>query len=181
MLALQAPDDEMAAREGLEMVGEGGVDRRAADRAENRRRLCGQLLADDDAETRGDLRDEPRHERHRMSAEPLLRDKARAVAHRFGERGANREIAAFEHRLLVLLPPSANTSTQAKAAFGALRSSPSSRAISAIERNSMVVEIGSSTSSAASAERAAERAGGGGSDLMGAIAGLGGRVEVDRA
>src|SRR5208282_2174136 len=83
VLALQAPDDEMAAGEGLEMVGEDGVDRRAADRPENRRRLCRQLLADDDAETRGDLRYQPRRDGHGMGAEPLLRDKARAVAHRF--------------------------------------------------------------------------------------------------
>src|SRR5271157_5186852 len=93
----------MAACEGLEMIGEGGVDRRAADRPENRRRLCRQLLADDDAKTRGDLRYQPRRDRHGMGPKPLLRNKARAVAHRFGERGANREIAAFDRRLLILL------------------------------------------------------------------------------
>ena len=47
-------------------------------------------------------------------------------------------------------PPRANTSTQARAASGTVRSSPSSRAISAIERRRIVVEIGSSTGSAAS-------------------------------
>ena len=80
MLALQAPHDEMAAGEGLEMVGEGGVDGRAADRAENRRRLRGKLFADHDPEARGDLRDQPRHDRRGLRAEPLLSDKARALS-----------------------------------------------------------------------------------------------------
>ena len=55
---LEPAHDEMAARQRLEMLGEGGVDRRAADRAEDRRRLRRDLLADHDAEARGDLRDE---------------------------------------------------------------------------------------------------------------------------
>src|SRR5208283_465470 len=55
-LALQAADDEMAAGQRLEMIGEGGVDRRAADRAENRRRLRGDFLAHHDPEAGGDLR-----------------------------------------------------------------------------------------------------------------------------
>ena len=138
------------ARQRLEMVGEGGVDRRAADRAENRRRLGGELLAHHNAEARGDLRNQPRHHRRGKGGDPLSGDKARAVADRLGERGPNREIPALERGLASACPPSANTSTQAKAASGALRSSPSSRAISAIERRRIVVEIGSSSGSAAS-------------------------------
>jgi hypothetical protein len=47
-------------------------------------------------------------------------------------------------------PPSAKTSTQERAASGSDRSSPSLRAMSAIDRSMMVVETGSSTGSAAS-------------------------------
>jgi hypothetical protein len=47
-------------------------------------------------------------------------------------------------------PPNAKTSTQARAVSGSDRSSPSLRAMSAIDRSMMVVETGSSTGSAAS-------------------------------
>jgi hypothetical protein len=47
-------------------------------------------------------------------------------------------------------PPNAKTSTQARAVSGSDRSSPSLRAMSAIERSMMVVETGSSSGSAAS-------------------------------
>ena len=75
MLTLQAPDDEMPARQRLEMVGEGGVDRRAADRAEDWRRLGRDLLAHHDAETRGDLRDQPRDHRRGKGGDPLAATK----------------------------------------------------------------------------------------------------------
>ena len=71
MLPLEAPHDEMTARERLEMLGERRVDRRAADRADDRRRLGRELLADDDAEARRDLGDEPRDERRRLGADAL--------------------------------------------------------------------------------------------------------------
>ena len=54
MGSLKSADDEMAPRHRLEMVGKGGIDRRASDRAENRHRLGGELLADGDAESRCD-------------------------------------------------------------------------------------------------------------------------------
>ena len=69
MAALQPADDEMAARQGLKMFGEGGVDRRAADRADHRHGLGGEFLADRDAEARGDLRDQPRDDRRRLAGE----------------------------------------------------------------------------------------------------------------
>ena len=47
-------------------------------------------------------------------------------------------------------PPNANTSTQARAVAGSLRSSPSLLAMSAIDRSMMTVDTGSSTGSAAS-------------------------------
>src|SRR5208282_6024898 len=100
MLALQAPYDEMAAGQRLKMVGEGGVDRRAADRAENRRRLRGDFLADHDAEAGGDFRNEPRDDRRGLGAETFVGDEARAVADRFGQRGADGEIPALERRLV---------------------------------------------------------------------------------
>ena len=80
----------------LEMVGEGGVDRRAADRAQDRRGLGGDLLAHHDAEARGDLRNQPRHHRRGKGGDPLSSDKARAVGDRLGERGPNGEIPALE-------------------------------------------------------------------------------------
>ena len=82
------------------MVGEGGVDRRAADRAQDRRRLGGDLLAHHDSEARGDLRNQPRHHWRGKGGDPLSGDKARAVADRLGERGPNGEIAALERRSL---------------------------------------------------------------------------------
>ena len=94
--ALQAPHDEMPAGQRLEMVGEGRIDRRAADRAQDRCRLGGELLAHHDAEARGDLRNQPRDDRRGLGADALGGDKARAVADRFGERGADGEIAALE-------------------------------------------------------------------------------------
>ncbi len=109
------------------------------------------------------------------------RDKAGAVADRLGERRADGEIAALERRLFLPLPPRANTSTQAKAASGTLRSSPSSRAISAIERRRMVVESGSSSGSAASPNAPPTAPGRGGGELMGAVGGLCGAVQIDRA
>ena len=61
MLPLEAPHDEMTARERLEMLGERCVDRRSADRADDRRRLGRELFADDDTEARRDLGDESRN------------------------------------------------------------------------------------------------------------------------
>ena len=76
------------------------IDRRAADRADDRHGLGGEFLAGDDAKTRGDLGDQPRARpaRHR-GAEAAPGEKARAVGDRAGERGAHREIAALDRRL----------------------------------------------------------------------------------
>src|ERR1700722_5155185 len=105
VLALQAPDDEMPAGQGLEMIGEGGVDRRAADRAQDRRGLGGDLLAHHNAKARGDLRNQPRDHGRGKGGDPLSGDKARAVGDGLGERGPNREITALERRFPI--PPAA--------------------------------------------------------------------------
>ena len=48
------------------------ADRRAADRAQDRRRLRGHLLAHHDSEARGDLRNQPRgHWRRKDAASPV--------------------------------------------------------------------------------------------------------------
>src|ERR1700679_1608713 len=99
MQTLQAPHDEMPAGQGLEMIGEGGVDRRAADRAQNRRRLGGDLLAHHDSEARRDLRNQPRDDRRGLGGDAFGGDETRTVADRLSERGPNREIPALEGAL----------------------------------------------------------------------------------
>ena len=66
MLAFEPAHDKMAASKCLEVLGEGGVDRGPADCAKDRRRLGRDLLADDDPEAGGDLRDEPDDRRRRL-------------------------------------------------------------------------------------------------------------------
>src|ERR1700690_1558531 len=94
MATLETSDDEMAARQGLEMFGESEIDRRAADRADNRHRLGGEFLPGDEAEARGDLGDQPCEERRAVTGEAASGEKARAFGDRAGDRRAHGEIAA---------------------------------------------------------------------------------------
>ena len=76
--ALEAPDDEMTARQGLEMFGEGEIDRRAADRADHRHGLGGEFLPGDEAKAGGDLGDQPGDRAARLRRRrPVRRENAR--------------------------------------------------------------------------------------------------------
>ena len=84
---------------GLEMVGEDDVDRCAADRAENRHRLGGELLADEDANRAATCADQPHQIGAVSPATPRCSDEPGALADRSRERGANGEIAALDRRV----------------------------------------------------------------------------------
>ena len=86
----------MAARQRLEMLGEGEVHRGAADRAKYRYRLRSDLLRDDKAETRGDLAHQAQQDRRGLATDAAHCDVAGRFAHRFREKAAEREIAAFD-------------------------------------------------------------------------------------
>ena len=151
----------MAARQRLEMIGEGGVDRRAADRADDRHGLGGELLAD--RRRRNAPRFAKPAARRPAPTRPRrpAQQKARAFADRLGERGAHGEIAALERRLRPRSWAAEREHFDAgERGLGARRGPrPRARAISAIERNRIVVETGSSTGERGEAEGAADRAG----------------------
>src|SRR5271170_544343 len=148
MNSLQPAHDEMAARHRLEMIGEDCVDRGAADRSENRHRLGGELLADGYAESRGDLADQPHHHRGRLPRYALLQDETGALADQSRKRGANGEIAALDRCVVPGVTAERENLEAGERGLGAAKSSPCSRAISAIDRNSIVVDIGNSTARA---------------------------------
>ena len=160
----------MAARQRLEMIGEGGVDRRAADRAEDRRRLRGDLLAHHDSEARRDLRDQPRHDRRGVSGDPLRwRRNARCRSPTWRARRERRNIRSRTPPPHPCWPPSANTSTQAKAeprgaqVLAFLARDLGDRAQEDRGRDRQFDR------QRRQSERAADRAGRGGGELMGAV------------
>ena len=180
MPALEATHDEMPAGERLEMVGEGGVDRRPAERAQDRRGLRRQLLAHRDAEARGDQRHQPGDRRRGLGGDPLGGDEARAVGDRLGERGPDGEIAALERRLPRL---AAEREHFDAGESGARRA----QVLSFLAR-----DLGDRAQKdggrdrqfdrqRGEAQRASDRARGGGGELVRAVGGPGRRVEIERA
>src|ERR1700722_4443204 len=89
-------DREMAAGDGLEVLDKGEIDRGAADGADHRQGLSGDLFADHHAETRRDLGDEPDQDRRRLVGEAVVYNETRAIADCLGERAADREILALQ-------------------------------------------------------------------------------------
>ena len=134
----------------LEMLDERVVHRSAAEGADDREGLRGNLLRDDQSEARSDLSDELQEDRRSFLEEAAFSDEAGGFRHRLGEHTSNGEVSALRCVGRPGRPPNAKTSTQARAVSGSDRSSPSLRAMSAIDRSMMVVETGSSTGSAAS-------------------------------
>ena len=95
--ALEPPHGEMALRQRLEMIHEGEIDRRAAGGPERRRRLGDQFLADDEAESRSDLRQQPEQGGRGLVDDAPAGDIARGLGHRARQQAANGEIAGFRH------------------------------------------------------------------------------------
>ena len=93
--ALEPADGEVAAGHILEMIDEGVVHRRSAERAHDRQRLRGELLGDHHAEAGCDLRDEADQDRGAFLDDAAFGDEARGLGDRFRQHAAHHEIAAL--------------------------------------------------------------------------------------
>ena len=87
----------MTARQTLEVLGEGDVDRCAADRPDDWDSLRRGFLRDDDSKTRPNRADQTRKRRRRLAGNLPDSQKARRVRHGFREHGAQRKIAALKN------------------------------------------------------------------------------------
>jgi len=123
----ETANGEMAARYLPEMLDEGVVHSRPADCADDRNGLRRELLRDHRPEARRDLRDEANQQRALFASMP--RTTKYPLSDGFAAPGPL---------------PKANTCTHASAVSGSDMSSPSLRAMSAIDLNMTMVEIGSS-------------------------------------
>ena len=122
----ETANGEMAARYLPEMLDEGVVHSRPADCADDRNGLRRELLRDHRPEARRDLRDEANQQRALFASMP--RTTKYPLSDGFAAPGPL---------------PKANTCTHASAVSGSDMSSPSLRAMSAIDLNMTMVEIGS--------------------------------------
>ena len=93
--ALEAPDREMAAGDGLEMVREGGVQGGAAERADHRHGLGGELLRHHQTEARGDLGREADEHGRALLDQAALGNVTGGLRDGFRQRAADREVAAL--------------------------------------------------------------------------------------
>src|SRR5262249_48651390 len=134
---------EVCTRHLLEVVDEGVVHRCTTERADDRHRLCCELLRHHHAKAGCDLCNEPDHAPPASTPRSAMKRAASATDLARSPRAAKYPLsAAFASPSRV---PRANTCRQARALSGSERSSPSLRATSPIDRSMMMVEIGSST------------------------------------
>src|ERR1700730_10628383 len=94
--AFKSQNREMAARDRLEMICEGVIDRRPARGADQRNALGHKLLRDGGTEMAADLCYQADNNRRCLANSATTREIARRFAHRLRQNGANREIAGFQ-------------------------------------------------------------------------------------
>src|SRR5947199_7848305 len=90
----------MTARDILEVLDEGEIDRRTAYCTDNRNRLRGDLLGNDNAEARSDLSQEANEKRRALAYRALVQREIGNLDQPAGEHGADREIIGL-HACLV--------------------------------------------------------------------------------
>ena len=142
-------NDEMPSRHVLEMFDEHVVDGSTAKRTDDGKGLRCDFLRHRHSKPGRHLRDEAHKDRAAFLDEAALGDEARRFGHAPREHSSRREIAALGRVDGIGPSTSAKTCTHASVDSGSERSSPSPRAMSAMDLSMITVETGSSTGSAA--------------------------------